>query len=193
MEEKIAANVITDLKIQRGKDITIILQPFGRGTIKDRNDILDEGSRSLNPDVYIKLVKKLHQDYNCIFFGEPNFVLEEDPSLKLQGDLRFWAAVIDSADYVVGCDSVAQHMARATNTPGTIIMGSTFAINTSYPDWFNIWENTKIEKKYNPIRICGLDGHLTDRLNDRIMDLDDDQIEDIYQSIVKDIKKKVEV
>ena len=42
----------------------------------------------------------------------------------------------------------------------------------------------------SPIRICGLDNMLADTYNDRVMDFDDDQIEEIYRSIVKDIEGK---
>ena len=78
----------------------------------------------------------------------------------------------------------------AFNKPGTVIFGSTFPINVSYPNWFNIIEKPGI-KKYNPIRIAGLDGILSDRLNDRMMDFSDDELTNIYNNIVKDIENKV--
>ena len=81
-------------------------------------------------------------------------------------------------------------MARAVGTPGTVIVGSTFAVNTTYPKYFNIFEKQGVEKKYSPIRICGLDCHLADRINDRCMDFTDAEIEQLYQSIIKDIEKK---
>ena len=81
-------------------------------------------------------------------------------------------------------------MARALNKPGTVLVGSTFAINTTYPDFFNIIEKPGF-KKYSPIRICGLDSHLADRYNDRCMDFTDQEIDDIYKNIVSDIEKKV--
>lgn len=101
-----------------------------------------------------------------------------------------WSALIDCADYFVGVDSVGQHMARATNTPGTVIFGSTFPINTSYPDWFQIIEKAGT-KKYSPIRITGLDSVLADRYNDRMMDFEESEIADIYNKIVADIERKV--
>ena len=106
--------------------------------------------------------------------------------------LRDWAAIIESADYFVGCDSVGQHMARALNKPGTVILGSTFAINITYPDHFQIIENENVEKEYSPIRLCGLDCHLADRINDRCMMFSDEDINSIYKAIVKDIKEKCE-
>ena len=101
-----------------------------------------------------------------------------------------WAALIDAADYFVGVDSVGQHMARATNTPGTVIFGSTFPVNTSYPDYFQIIEKPG-QKKYSPIRITGLDSVLADRSNDRMADFSEQELETIYNEIVADIEKKV--
>ena len=67
-EEKNAANVIADVKAQQQKQKTIVIQPFGRGARVDRNDIIDDASRSLEVKDYIKLVKKLSVKYNLIFF-----------------------------------------------------------------------------------------------------------------------------
>lgn len=189
VEEKNAANVITDIKSQSGKEKTIVIQPWGSGAYKDRNDVIDSASRSLTTDTYLKLVNKLHKKYNLIYFGEQNLQLKDDPSTKPEADLRSWGALISYSDYFIGCDSVGQHMARAVNTPGTVIFGSTFPINTSYPDYFHIWENKNVERHYSPIRMCGLDGVLMDRLNDGCMDLTDNQIDDIYQQIVTNIEK----
>ena len=194
-EEKIAANIINDVKNQQNKNLTILIQPFGRSARIDNGDIIDDSSRSIEPGVYHKLVKKLSQKYNIIFMGEGEYaqlISQEDSiSAKLQLDLRGWAAVIESCDYFVGCDSVGQHMARAFDKPGTIILGSTYAVNITYPDHFQIIENENVEKEYSPIRLCGLDSHLADRKNDRCMDFTDEEVDNIYSAIVKDIKEKV--
>lgn len=194
-EEKMAANIIAEVKSRQNKDITIVIQPFGRSSRVDTGDIIDDSSRSFEPDFYQSLLKKLSQRYNIILMAEPEFydqVKEKDQtSYKLQTDLRGWAAIIEASDYFIGCDSVGQHMARAFNKPGTVIMGSTHAINVSYPDFFNIIENSNVEKTYSPIRICGFDCHLADRLNDRCMEFSEEQVNEIYESIVTDIKEKV--
>jgi hypothetical protein len=190
-EEKNAANIIAQVKQQQQKSKTLVIQPFGRSIRKDGADLIDDSSRSLDPKSYVKLVRKLSTKYNLIFFGEPDFYVAEDTfTHKMNADLRMWSAIIECADYFVGVDSVGQHMARALNKPGTVIIGSTFAINTSYPDYFNIIEKPGV-KKYSPIRICGLDSHLADRYNDRCMDFSDAEIDDMYKNIVSDIEKKV--
>jgi ADP-heptose:LPS heptosyltransferase len=190
-EEKWAVNTIADIKQQQQKDKTIIIQPFGRGATLDRADIVDSASRSLSADAYVSLTKKLSAKYNMVFFGDPQFQVATDSySIKLpQTDLRMWAALIDCADYFVGVDSVGQHMARATSTPGTVIFGSTFPINTSYPDYFQIIEKAG-QKKYSPIRITGLDSVLADRYNDTMMDFEESEITEMYNKIVADIERK---
>ena len=192
-EEKWAVNTIADVKNQQQKSKTIVFQPFGRGARLDRADVVDDGSRSLSADAYIGLVRRLSTKYNMIFFGEPQFQITTDTyAAKLQPntDLRMWAALIDAADYFIGVDSVGQHMARVFNKPGTVIFGATFPINVSYPNWFNIIEKPGA-KKYNPIRIAGLDSVLADRLNDSLIDFTDDQLTTIYNNIVTDVERKI--
>lgn len=189
-EEKMGANVVADAKAQQQKNKTIVIQPYGRGANLNREDIIDDSSRSLEPGAYLSLIKKLSAKYNLIFFGEKHFAHAEDNyTLKLEADLRAWASIIENSDYFVGCDSVGQHMARAFDKPGTVIIGSTFAKNTTYPDFFKIFEKKNYPKVYSPIRLVGLDCHLADRLNDRCMEFDDKEINELYTMIDKDIEK----
>lgn len=192
-ETSVAVKTIKNIKDSQKKQKTIIFQPFGRGANLDidTNQIIDEESRSLSSTDYVKLTKKLGMKYNLIFFGEPDFQLKEDTiSTKFTCDLRQWGALIKSADYFIGCDSSGQHIARAVGTPGTVIFGSTFPINTSYPDYFNIIEKAGA-KKYSPIRITGLDVSLANRLNESFMNFTDKELNDVYLSIIADIEKKV--
>jgi ADP-heptose:LPS heptosyltransferase len=126
-----------------------------------------------------------------VFFGEqPLQIVTDSYTIKLppQTDLRMWAALISYSDYFVGVDSVGQHMARAVGTKGTVIFGSTFPVNTSYPNYFQIIEKEG-QKKYSPIRITGLDSVLADRYNDTMMDFSEAEITDLYNKIVADIEK----
>jgi hypothetical protein len=192
-EEKSAANLVGQVKAQQQKQITIVIQPFGRSANRvDDRDIIDDSSRSIESSAYLKLVKKLATKYNLIFFGEEQlYVPGDDFTFKTKADLRMWAAIIDASDYFIGCDSVGQHMARSRNIPGTVVIGSTFAINTTYPEYFNIFERPNTQKIYSPIRISGFESHLADRYNDLCMDYSDSDIDNLYKSIVSDIGKKV--
>lgn len=191
-EEKNAANLIAEVKNQQKKEKTIVIQPYGRSARVDNGDVIDDSSRGLDSTNYLRLVKKLSTKYNLILFAERGLWLNEDVyTYKPEIDLRYWLSVIDNCDYFVGCDSVGQHMARAFDKPGTVILGSTFAKNVTYPDWFQIIEKDGCEKKYSPIRICGLDSHLADRLNDTLMDFTEKEIDDIVDAIIADVDKKV--
>lgn len=180
------------LKDESKRDrLNIVFQPWGSTAKKVGTYVVDDSSRSLEPWAYIKLVKKLSEKYNIFYFGDKNLSLEEDNySFKFEGDLRFWSALIESCDYFIGVDSVGQHMARAHNIPGTVILGSTFAENISYPDFFNIFEKSGA-KKYAPLRINGIDSHLADRLNDTRMNFDDKEMNELLESIEKHIQSTV--
>lgn len=192
MEEVNAAGMILDVKNQQQKQKTIVIQPFGRSIQKHQTGVLvDESSRSLDPDSYLRLVKKLSAKFNLVLMAEQQCHIQEDTyTIKPNADLRMWIPFIDAADYFIGVDSVGQHMARALGKPGTVIVGSTFAVNTTYPNYFNIIEKEGA-KKYSPIRISGLESHLADRANDTLMDFSDEEINKIYANILKDIEKKV--
>ena len=190
-ERAVATSTLSDLKGLQKKQKTVIFQPFGRGAKIDKTAIIDEESRSLSQRDYLSLVKKLAQRYNMVFFGEPDFQLKDDNfAAKYTCDLRQWGALIAEADYFVGCDSVGQHLARAVGTPGSVIFGSTFPINTSYPDFFNIIDR-QTAKKYSPIRITGLDVALSNRLNESTMRFTEKDLNEIFSSICADIDKKV--
>lgn len=190
-EVTVAKNTISDLKNLQKKQKTVVIQPFGRGVKIDREEIIDEESRSLDPKSYLSLVRRLSQRYNMIFFGEPQFQMKDDKfAANYTCDLRQWAALIEQADYFVGVDSVGQHMARALGIPGTVIIGSTFPINTTYPGYFNIIEKPGV-KKYSPIRITGLDSILANRINENTMTFSEKELTEVYNNIVSDIEKKV--
>jgi hypothetical protein len=214
-EQQNAANFHNYMKGTYKKKKTIIIQPFGRSARIDGQPtdpcgqpmqqqsimkpmggmnqlvppkiIIDDSTRSLTKKAYLKLTKELSKKYNVAFFGEKAFALDEDVAFKPEFDLRMWGAVIKYADYFIGCDSVGQHMARATETPGTVFIGSTYPINTSYQDYFKIIDKEGI-KKYSPIRLCGLDGHLADRMNEDSMRFTDEEFDEIIKNIIDDIE-----
>lgn len=195
-EIQVAKATLKQVREAQKKQKTIVIQPFGRGAkpLEQNNGVTtlvdDEESRSLNSESYLKLVKKLSTRYNIIFFGEPNFQLQQDTfSSKFTTDLRQWSALISESDYFVGVDSFGQHAARALNIPGTVIFGSTFPINTSYPDYFNIIEKPGF-KKYTPIRIANLDTMLANRINENSINFSDEELDKIFKNICSDIDKK---
>lgn len=189
-EELNGFHVVNDVKQKQGKQKTIVIQPFGQSARNDRGFIIDDDTRSFEHPFYLKLVEKLSKQYNIILFAPKDFFIESDTyTFKIETDFRQWAGIINACDYFIGCDSSGQHLARAFNKKGTVILGSTFAVNTSYPDWFNIIEKKNINKCYSPIRVLGFDCHLANRINDRNMDFSNEETEEIYKNISTDIEK----
>lgn len=175
-------------KEEKNKNKVIVIQPYGSTIGMAHNRPHDASFRSLDVDDYLKVGKKLSQDAVVVFFGPKDFIHPgDDFSFKpfdLNPDLRFWMSAIFNCDYFIGCDSVGQHIARAFDKPGTVIMGSTFEKNVTYPDHFHIFRNGK-EPVYSPIRIGGIDSEFADRMNDEVMDFTDFQLNMLYDKVIQ--------
>lgn len=196
-EEYVAAKVVADAKKHRGLDPSakvVVVQPFGRSAQADAGIVFDPSSRSIEADLYLDIVKALHEaKFAAIYFGEHE--VTGDPTLRPKLNLRQWAAVIEAADHFVGCDSVGQHMAHAFSKPATIVLGGTFAINVSYPGdpKFNIIEKKGATKTYSPIRIAmGAADFLPNALNDRLMEFTGKEREDLISRIVRNVRQTKE-
>jgi hypothetical protein len=189
-EEINALDAINNVKEHHKKKKTVVIQPFGRTcSMHKSGHTVDTSSRSLSTNDYFYISERIRKKYNLISFSEIKF--ENDKNMYVDTNLRQWCAIIDAADYFLGIDSVGQHMAYAFDKPGSVILGSTFAENISYPKYFNIVEKKGIEKKYSPIRIHGLDGELIDRYNDSCMDFNQRELEEIANNILHHIKQKI--
>jgi hypothetical protein len=183
-EVKTARKMIDEAKQQKNKKKFIVFQPYGSGIQLVNNRPLDSSGRSLDVDDALKLGQLLSQDAVVLYFGSNDFIHPGDNFMlnakNIPGaDLRFYMAMISQCDYFVGVDSVGQHMARAFNKPGLVIMGSTFEQNVSYPDYFKFYRNG-VKPTYNPIRIGGIDCEFADRANDNIMIFNNKQIYEMY-------------
>ena len=104
-------------------------------------------------------------------------------------DMRLWGGIINAADHFLGCDSMGQHLARAFGKTATVVTGSTFPINISYPDCkdFDIIDVGEGRRQYSPIRLTT--DERVDRYNDQSMELDKDQIRSILTSVRKRMGK----
>jgi len=194
-EKLYAKNWIDQLKQQNGNKKVVIIQPFGQGShqpsLPNNNQVVDFERRSLHPKDYLKIIKYLSQKYLLIYFGPPELSLSEDKfTIKNNTDLRTWTAIIDQADYLIGVDSLGQHIARSVNTPGSVIFGSTFPVNTSYPDYFFIFDKDKSNRKYTPIRLSMFDSDMVNRMNEKCMRFTDIEIKKMCEAIDQDIQKK---
>ena len=188
-------NVVQEVKFKTGFDKAVVIQPFGRGVQNQGDFVVDPSSRSLHLNSVLEIINDLKKEYAVILMSEFPIALEENDSGKYPvampqiPDLRIWAGIIDVADHFIGCDSVGQHIARALGKTATIVAGSTFPINISYPDCkdFDIIDLGDGKRKYSPIRIS-MEDHI-ERANDEIMEMTKDQLQQIVQSARKRLGK----
>jgi hypothetical protein len=190
-EEMSAVGIISQIKQQHQKEKTIIIQPFGRSSNMGAGIVYDNSSRSIEQSAFIELIGDLSKDYNIVYMGEHKLNLVNLPVFQPPEPipLRVWCAVIEESDYFIGCDSVGQHIAYAFDKPGSVVIGSTYAINVSFPEHFNILEKKNAPKRYSPIRIAGFASEEADRLNDTLMDFSKDELKDMIKSIRNHIEK----
>ena len=105
--------------------------------------------------------------------------------------MRVWAGIIEIADHFLGCDSLGQHIVKALGKTATIVTGSTYPVNISYPDDDNF---DIIDVGEGKRCICSY--RLTmeeeqDRLNDEVMELSKEHIDTICASVRKVLEKAV--
>jgi ADP-heptose:LPS heptosyltransferase len=179
-----ARTVISKKISETGKSDFIVFQPYGSGLGIRNNRPVDMSARSVDVDDYLRLVSILSEKSTVLFFGEEMYkhpgdhyscnIFDESPTL------RHYAAIISQCDYFIGCDSVGQHIAKAFNKPGLILMGATFEQNVSYPNHFNIYRNGH-KPVYSPIRLSSVDCEFADRLNEKCMMYTEQDIQNIVQ------------
>ena len=192
IEKAQGENVIKEVKETTGKDKVIVIQPFGRTT---EEDLIDVTSRSFRAEDMLDIANELKKDFAVILMSEIQLNMKntKDDNIPIAQpqipDIRVWAGVIDAADHFLGCDSVGQHIAKALNTQSTVVIGSTYPINTSYVDdkSVTIFDIGKDMRVYSPIRITNEEE--PDRVNDKCMDLSKSQTKDIVDSIRKKLGK----
>jgi hypothetical protein len=182
--------VIGDVKTKLKKDKVVVIQPFGRGIEHIDSSFVDRTGRSFEYKDLKTIIKKLQQEnYAVILMSEFSLELKEeklkDEIAQPQGvNIRTWAGIIKYADHFLGCDSVGQHLAYTVGTPTTVITGSTFPINISYPDTegVNILDMGEIDREYSPIRIT--QDERVDRKNEVIMSMTPEIIEVVVNSVI---------
>ena len=190
-------NLVQEVKAKTGLDKVVVIQPFGRSVQNLGEFIVDPSSRSFHLNDIVEIINELKKEYSVILMSEFPIALEENDPQKYPvampniPDIRVWASIIDVADHFVGCDSVGQHIAKSLGKTATVVTGSTFPINISYPESkdFDIIDIGKDKRVYSPIRISMEDA--LDRENDECMELDVKQKQQILQSIRTRLGKSV--
>lgn len=182
--------LVSEVKTKLKKEKTIVFQPFGRSVQHVDGTFVDQSGRSFEFKDIKAIIKKLQANgYAVILMSEFSLELKDE---KLKDEIaqpqnvniRTWAAIIRFADHFLGCDSLGQHLAYAVNTTSSVVIGSTFPINVSYPDKkeVNILDMGEIAREYSPIRI--VQDERIDRKNEGIMSMDDKIVEVVIDTIM---------
>lgn len=192
-------NVVEEIKGGTGKDKVLVVQPFGRSVEQIGNDyIVDSTSRSFSLNNIVDIINELKKDYAIVIMSEIHFPLEENeensklkvarPQIK---EMRMWASIINASDHFLGCDSMGQHIAKACGKTATVVLGSTYPENISYPNSkdFDIIDIGIDRKKYSPIRIS-IDEEI-DRYNDEAMEMTKEKIQEVIQTVKNRMGKSV--
>jgi len=172
--------VVTQVKEKLKKDKLVVLQPFGRGIEYIDETLVDRTARSFELKDVKQIIKKLQENgYAVILMSEfkidlVDAKLKDEVAMPENVSFRVWAAIVKYADHFLGCDSLGQHLSYIMETPSTVVTGSTYPINVSYPDckYFDILDMGEVSREYSPIRI--LPDERVDRLNENIMSMNDD-------------------
>lgn len=199
MEAIAGFNTVDEVKKGTGKDKILVVQPFGRSVEQIGADfIADASSRSFSLTNIVEIINELKKDYGIIIMSEIHFPLEENEEKSKYkvarpqiSEMRLWAGIINAADHFLGCDSMGQHLARSFGKTATVVTGSTYPINISYPNCkdFDIIDVGEGRRKYDPIRIS-MDEE-RGRYNDQAMELDKSQIKLVLDSVRKRMGKSV--
>lgn len=192
-------NIVEEVKAGTGKDKVLVVQPFGRSIEQVGQDfIIDTSSRSFSVNNIVNIINELKKEYAVVIMSEIHFPLEENEDKARYkvarpqiNDMRIWAGVINAADHLLGCDSMGQHIARALDKTATVVTGSTFPVNISYPDHkdFDIIDIGEGRRVYSPIRVA-ID-EIKDRLNDEAMEMSEEQIDSVVKSVKNRMGKSV--
>ena len=196
MEVIAGYNMVQEVKAVTGKDKVVVIQPFGRGVEQVGDFIADASSRSMSLVNTVDIISDLKKDYGVIVMSEIQFPVEENedkskykiarPQIE---DIRVWASVIDVADHFLGVDSIGQHICKALDKKATVVIGSTYPVNISYPEDknFDIIDIGLDKRKYSPIRLT-MD-EAVDRYNDQAMEMSKDDVKKVLSSVRKAMGK----
>ena len=187
--------LVDEVKEKTKKDKVVVFQPFGRTTQHENGMISDFSGRSFEAENSVSIVKKLSKKFGVIHMAEfgidfAKHGIKDAVASPMGADLRHWCGIISNADYFLGCDSSGQHMVHALDKKCTVVIGSTFPINVSYPDDenFDILDMGEGARTYSPIRVTT--DEYADRTNDGVMAMNDKVEAIIIESVTNGLTGK---
>ena len=190
-EQIIGYSLANEVRQVTGKDKVVVFQPFGQSVKNESNFVYDTSGRSFEMTNTVELIEQLSKNYSIIMMTQLEIPSWQEMGVAMPKDMNLnqWMGVINASDYFLGCDSVGQHMAHAMGKPATVVIGSTFPENITYPGnkKFTVLDNGQGKRRYQPIRIT--QDECSDRNNEDLMVIDNDMI----KKIIKSIKDKIGV
>ena len=185
-EKRKALEVLQEAKEKYKKSKTIVIQPYGSTATPHPTGVFDDSLRSIPKSMLDYFIKELYKDYNLIYMGAKEFhnikTYKPDPD----PNMREWMAIIEAADYFIGCDSCGQHMRRAFNKPASVMIAGTHPINITYDNFHIIERNVPFQP--DSMRISGFQSHMASRLNEKRIEFTQEEIESAYQEIISKIE-----
>lgn len=182
-------NLVNQIKAQMQKDKVVVFQPFGSGVQLDGNFIYDGSGRSFELRDVFRIVEELSKDYAIIMMTNLKIPTDKPMGAAIpdNANLLQWMGIINAADYFLGCDSVGQHYAHALNKPATVVIGSTYPENISYPGNknFTIIDNGAENRIYAPFRVTS--DPSIERHNEDNMILTDEN----YKKMISSVQEKL--
>ena len=171
-----------------------MIQPYGSTATPHPLGTYDDSLRSIPKQMLDYFINNLLKDYNIIFMGAKDFHIHNLNAYKPDPDpnLREWMAIIEAADYFIGCDSCGQHICKALNKKASVLVAGTHKVNVTY-DGFHIIERD-VPFYPDAMRISGFHAHMSSRLNEPRIHFTQSEIEKSYQDIIKNIEgdKKIQ-
>lgn len=187
-EKRTAYDIIKRSKKKHPKGKTIVIQPYGSTAMPHPSGVFDDSLRSMPQKMLDYFIDNLSKSYNLIYMGAKDFhdirTYKPDPDPTL----RDWAAIIEAADYFIGCDSCGQHMRKAFNKNASVVITGTHKTNTTYDDFHIIERDVPFYP--DSMRISGFQSHMSSRLNEPRVDFTQEEIEKAYQDIIENIEGK---
>lgn len=186
----VARQLVNQVKEKTKKEKIVVFQPFGRGIEHIDGSFVDRSSRSFEYKDVKKIIKKLQEnDFAVILMSEfgldlASEKLKDEVAMPENVNIRVWAAIIKYSDHFLGCDSLGQHLSYSVNQKTTVVLGSTFPINVSYPgkDNVNILDMGEFDREYSPIRITP--DERIDRKHENLMSMTDEIVEIVINTVL---------
>ena len=185
-EKRRGLEVINEAKEKHKKRKTIVIQPYGSTATPHELGTFDDSLRSIPNQMLDYFIDNLIKEYNVIYMGAKNFYNPKTYRPEPDPNLREWMAIIGEADYFIGCDTCGQHICKALGKKASVVIAGTHRINVTY-DGFHIIERD-VPFYPDSMRISGFHAHMSSRLNEPRIQFTQEEIENAYQDIVKNIE-----